>query len=106
MPPGTSGKAPAAYRTIGEVSRETGVAPHVLRYWETRFPELRPLVRAGQRRYYAPEDVALVRRIQGMLRREGLTMQGAQRRLGTQPAGSGLQALRQLLADALAEDAS
>lgn len=106
MAAGASGKAPAAYRTIGEVARETGVAPHVLRYWETRFPELRPLIRAGQRRYYGPEHLALVRRIQTMLRRDGLTMQGAQRRLGAGGATLDLQSLRRLLSDALTEDAS
>ena len=106
MPTGASGKAPAAYRTIGEVARETGIAPHVLRYWETRFPQLRPLVRAGQRRYYRPEDVALVQRIQSMLRSEGLTMQGAKRRLGELAPRADLQALRHLLATALAEDSA
>ena len=55
-------KARGAFRTIGEVSAETGLAHHILRYWETRFPQLRPVTRAGNRRYYRPEDVALVRR--------------------------------------------
>ena len=86
------------------MARETGVPPHVLRYWETRFPELRPLVRAGRRRYYAPEHLALVRRIQAMLRREGLTMRGARQRLAGGEQGVGLAAVRRMLADALAED--
>lgn len=74
-----SGKAPAAYRTIGEVSRATRLPHHILRYWETRIPQLRPLQRAGGRRYYRPEDVALVVRIDAMLRRDGYTIDGVQR---------------------------
>ena len=54
------GRAPDALRTIGEVARLVGVKPHVLRYWEEQFPMLRPLTRAGNRRYYRAEDVALV----------------------------------------------
>jgi DNA-binding transcriptional MerR regulator len=69
-------KSAAAFRTIGEVSRELGVAQHILRYWETRFPQLKPLQRAGGRRYYRPEDVALVRRIDALLREEGYTIAG------------------------------
>ena len=54
-------------RTIGETSRETGVAQHVLRYWESRFPQLRPVQRAGNRRYYRPEDLTLIRRLDRLL---------------------------------------
>ena len=68
-----SEKLEGAFRTIGEVASVTGVAPHVLRYWETRFPELRPVTRAGNRRYYRPADVALVERIQRLLNTEGYT---------------------------------
>ena len=53
----TAEKAPGALRTIGELSQELGVAQHILRYWETRFPQLRPMQRAGNRRYYRPADV-------------------------------------------------
>ncbi|MBA3837757.1 MAG: MerR family transcriptional regulator, partial [Zymomonas sp.] len=67
-------KAAGAYRTIGELSQETGVARHILRYWETRFEQLRPMTRAGRRRYYRPEDVALVRRIHGLLVQDGYTI--------------------------------
>lgn len=74
-------KAAGAYRTIGELSRETGLPQHILRYWETRFPQLRPLQRAGRRRYYRPEDVALVRRIAAMLGQEGYTIRGVQKQL-------------------------
>ncbi|WP_375380651.1 MerR family transcriptional regulator [uncultured Sphingomonas sp.] len=63
------------------MSRDTGVPPHVLRYWETRFLQLRPVVRAGQRRYYRPEDVALVRRIDALLNGRGYTIRGVQKLL-------------------------
>jgi DNA-binding transcriptional MerR regulator len=59
----TGEKAPGAFKTIGELSQELGVAQHILRYWETKFPQLRPLQRAGNRRYYRPADVDLARRI-------------------------------------------
>lgn len=83
LPAGGTGveKAAGAYRTIGEVSRETGLPQHILRYWETRFAELRPLQRAGRRRYYRPEDVALVRRIAAMLAHDGYTISGVQKQL-------------------------
>ena len=67
-----------AFRTIGELSAELGLPHHILRYWETRFPQLRPLTRAGNRRYYRPEDVALVRRIDQALNRDGYTIRGVQ----------------------------
>ena len=71
-------KAAGAFRTIGELSHEIGIPRHILRYWETRFPQLRPLQRAGKRRYYRPDDVALVRRIDTLLNREGYTIRGVQ----------------------------
>ncbi|WP_419826533.1 MerR family transcriptional regulator [Sphingomonas sp.] len=74
-------KSEAAFRTIGEVSAELGVPQHVLRYWETRFPQLRPVQRAGNRRYYRPADVALVRRIHNLLTHEGYTVRGVQKLL-------------------------
>ena len=79
-----AGKSEQAFRTIGEVSAELGVAQHVLRYWEGRFPQLKPLQRAGNRRYYRPQDVALARRIHGLLSQEGYTIRGVQRVLGQQ----------------------
>ena len=106
-----SAKSQGAFRTIGELSRETGLPQHILRYWETRFPQLRPLTRAGNRRYYRPEDVALVRRIDQALNREGYTIRGAQQLLADkarpEPAPdplASLRAIRDLLAAALAED--
>ena len=74
-------KAPDAFRTIGELSAELGVAQHILRYWESKFPQLRPLQRAGNRRYYRPADVALARRIHRLLNQEGYTVRGVQQLL-------------------------
>lgn len=82
-------KSETAFRTIGELSEELGVAPHILRYWETRFPQLRPLQRAGKRRYYRPDDVALARRIDGLLNREGYTIKGVQKLLAQRGRSSG-----------------
>jgi len=101
-------KAAGAFRTIGELAEEIGRPQHILRYWETRFPQLRPLTRAGNRRYYRPEDVALVRRIHQLLAHEGYTIRGVQRLLAGErsakplPArSSALGAIRDSLADAL-----
>ena len=109
-------KSDTAFRTIGEVSAEIGVPQHVLRYWETRFPQLKPITRAGNRRYYRPDDVALVRRIHGLLNAQGYTVKGVQKLLATKgevplpasalspatlPIGE-LKAIRALLAEALA----
>lgn len=119
-------KAPGAFRTIGEVSAELGIAQHVLRFWETRFRQLRPVQRAGNRRYYRPEDVALVARIDQLLNQDGLTIKGAQQVLARDgkgeaasaatppmqaaPAGrlppatrTALETIRTLLADGLAQ---
>ena len=82
-------KDPEAFRTIGELSEELGVAQHILRYWETKFPQLRPLQRAGNRRYYRPADVALARRIQQLLSSEGYTVRGVQKLLREQPKTEG-----------------
>ena len=79
-------KAPDAFRTIGELSVELGVAQHILRYWETKFPQLRPLQRAGNRRYYRPADVALARRIHRLLDEQGYTVRGVQKLLGDKSA--------------------
>lgn len=74
-------KAEDAFRTIGELSAELGIQQHILRYWETRFPQLRPLQRAGNRRYYRPADAALVRRIHSLLNEQGYTIRGVQKLL-------------------------
>ena len=104
------GKAGAAFRTIGELSRETGLPQHILRYWETRFPQLRPLQRAGNRRYYRLEDATLVRKIDALLNRDGYTVRGVQQLLGKEVHGDvgtpidTLRAIRDALERALAED--
>ena len=74
-------KDPGALLTIGELSEELGVAQHILRYWESRFPQLKPMQRAGNRRYYRPADVDLARRIHRLLNQEGYTVRGVQKLL-------------------------
>jgi DNA-binding transcriptional MerR regulator len=122
-------KSEQAFRTIGELAGELGVPQHILRYWETRFPQLKPMQRAGNRRYYRPGDVALARRIHHLLTHEGYTIRGVQKVLSgkggeapsAQPqpfaaaappavqgrpngsADADLRGLRSLLADALAQ---
>lgn len=86
-------KAAGAFRTIGEVSQDTGLPQHILRYWETRFEQLRPLQRAGKRRYYRPEDVALIRRIDDLLNQQGYTIRGVQKLLATEARGGGRPAV-------------
>ena len=79
-------KSSDAFRTISEVSTALGVPPHVLRFWETKFFNLRPLKRSGGRRYYRPDDVALVIRIRDLLYKDGFTIKGAQRFLKSKEA--------------------
>ncbi len=74
-------KSEQAFRTIGELAADIGVPQHILRYWETRFPQLKPLQRAGNRRYYRPADVALVQRIHRLLNQDGYTIRGVQQLL-------------------------
>ena len=74
-------KEPGALKTIGELSQELGVAQHILRYWEQKFPQLRPMQRAGNRRYYRPADVELARRIHRLLSQDGYTVRGVQKLL-------------------------
>ena len=75
------GKSQAAFRTISEVADELTVAQHVLRFWESKFPQVRPLKRGGGRRYYRPEDIELLREIRSLLYDEGYTIKGAQKLL-------------------------
>jgi DNA-binding transcriptional MerR regulator len=79
-------KAPDAFRTISEVADELDVPQHVLRFWESRFPQIRPMKRAGGRRYYRPDDVDLLRGIRHLLYGEGYTIRGVQRILREQGA--------------------
>lgn len=74
-------KAPNAFRTISEVADELHIPQHVLRFWETKFPQVRPLKRGGGRRYYRPDDISLLRRISDLLYIEGYTIKGVQRLL-------------------------
>lgn len=74
-------KAPTAFRTISEVADELHIPQHVLRFWETRFPQVKPLKRGGGRRYYRPDDIALLRRISDLLYIQGYTIKGVQRLL-------------------------
>ncbi len=117
-------KAAGAFRTIGEVSRDTGLPQHILRYWESRFPQLKPLQRAGGRRYYRPSDIALVERIDALLNQEGYTVRGVQKLLSAEGRGgvrasseataapaiassgpiTGLRTIRDELARALSDD--
>jgi len=76
-----TGKSGAAYRTTGEVSDELDLPAHVLRFWESKFPQIKPLKRGGGRRYYRPEDVDLLRQIRHFLHQEGYTIRGVQKLL-------------------------
>jgi DNA-binding transcriptional MerR regulator len=81
-------KSEDAFWTISELATELGVGQHVLRYWEGRFPQLRPLQRAGNRRYYRPADVALARRIDQLLNHQGYTVKGVQKLLDGEAGGA------------------
>src|SRR6516164_5199115 len=74
-----AGKSGAAFRTTREVSEELELPPHVLRFWESKFPEIKPLKRRGGRRYYRPEDVDLLRQIRQFLYQEGYTIRGVEK---------------------------
>ena len=89
------------YFTIGEVSELCGVKPHVLRYWEQEFTQLRPVKRRGNRRYYQHHEVLLVRRIRELLYQEGFTISGARSRLEEAQAKSAPSDLPELPAGAL-----
>src|SRR5690349_22881518 len=77
-------KAPDAFRTISEVAEELDLPQHVLRFWETRFAQIKPMKRSGGRRYYRPEDVNLLRGIRHLLYGQGYTIRGVQRILREQ----------------------
>jgi len=81
-------KSPEAFRTISEVAEEMDLPQHVLRFWETRFPQIKPLKRGGGRRYYRPEDVELLRAIKQLLYGEGYTIKGVQKLLREQGVGA------------------
>lgn len=77
------GKSATAFRTISEVATELGVQQHVLRFWETKFVQIKPMKRGGGRRYYRPEDVDLLQCIHNLLYEEGYTIKGVQKLLGS-----------------------
>lgn len=93
------------YFTIGEVSDLCGVKPHVLRYWEQEFPQLKPVKRRGNRRYYQRHEVQLIRRIRALLYVDGYTIDGARNQLESDngKASGGRPAGRQTLHDVIAE---
>ncbi|HEY1782181.1 MAG TPA: MerR family transcriptional regulator [Roseiarcus sp.] len=93
---GPSEKSPEAYRTIREVADSLDLPQHVLRFWETRFPQIRPLKRAGGRRYYRPDDIERLRLIRRLLYDEGYTIKGVQKLFKEQ----GVQALSAAAASA------
>lgn len=74
-----AGKAASAFRTISEVSDDIGVPQHVLRFWETKFPAIKPMKRGGNRRYYRPEDIQLLQSINRLLYTDGYTIKGVQK---------------------------
>ena len=82
-----TGKSETAFRTIGEVAEDLDVPAHVLRFWESKFPQLKPLKRGGGRRYYRPEDIQLLRHIRQCLYQEGYTIRGVQKLLGGEGPG-------------------
>ncbi|MEC7488588.1 MAG: MerR family transcriptional regulator [Pseudomonadota bacterium] len=79
--PTPSGKSATAFRTISEVAEELTLPPHVLRFWETKFVQVKPLKRGGGRRYYRREDIELLRRIRDFLYTDGYTIKGVQKLL-------------------------
>ncbi len=85
-------KSPQAFRTISEVADELGVQQHVLRFWETKFPQIKPLKRGGGRRYYRPEDVDFLKHIQKLLYEDKYTIKGVQQLFRDQAAGKTVQA--------------
>ena len=101
LEPSTSNDLPAIpgkrYFTIGEVSDLCGVKPHVLRYWEQEFPQLTPLKRRGNRRYYQRQDVMLIRQIRSLLYEHGFTIGGARQRLSGEEARIDISQSRQII---------
>jgi DNA-binding transcriptional MerR regulator len=87
------GKSETAFRTISEVAGELDIPQHVLRFWEGRFNQIKPLKRAGGRRYYRPEDVDLLKRIRDLLYAQGYTIKGVQKLLRDKSGAEGLAAL-------------
>ncbi len=101
LEPGNNAELPAIpgkrYFTIGEVSQLCGVKPHVLRYWEQEFPQLKPVKRRGNRRYYHRQDVLSIRQIRSLLYEEGFTIGGARQKLTGDEARTDLSQSQQII---------
>jgi len=101
LEPGNNDELPAIpgkrYFTIGEVSDLCAVKPHVLRYWEQEFPQLKPVKRRGNRRYYQRQDVLIIRQIRSLLYDEGFTIGGARQRLQGDSAKSDVTQSQQII---------
>ena len=91
------------YFTIGEVSDLCDVKPHVLRYWEQEFPNLSPVKRRGNRRYYQRQDVLIIRQIRSLLYEQGYTIGGARQRLGGEDAREDASQVKQLISQTINE---
>ncbi len=98
-------KADSAFRTITEVADDLKLPAHVLRFWETKFKQIEPLKRGGGRRYYRPEDIALVTRIRDLLHEQGYTIKGVQQLLQKESKTAANTATMQILAEKKAGDA-
>lgn len=83
-----NGKSASAFRTISEVAKELGLPQHVLRFWESKFPQIKPMKRGGGRRYYRPEDMDVLIRIRNLLYNDGYTIKGVQKLLKEDPTGA------------------
>jgi DNA-binding transcriptional MerR regulator len=107
LEPSSNAELPAIpgkrYFTIGEVSDLCGVKPHVLRYWEQEFPQLKPLKRRGNRRYYQRQDVILIRQIRSLLYEHGFTIGGARQRLSGEEAKVDVNQSQQIIRQIRAE---
>ncbi len=99
-------KSKSAFRTIRELAHEVGVATHVLRFWETKFPQIQPMKRTGGRRFYRPDDAELVRLIQDLLHNKRMTIEGVQKLFGKRTVKSILGEEIQKDFFALPEDSS
>ncbi len=100
-------KSASAFRTISEVSEDIGVPQHVLRFWETKFPAIKPMKRGGNRRYYRPEDIQLLQAINRLLYTDGYTIKGVQKLIkdrGARAVIGGAGATGEALAPAAASD--
>lgn len=98
-------KSESAFRTISEVSEDLDVPQHVLRFWESKFPQIKPLKRGGGRRYYRPEDLNLLRHIRDLLYKDGYTIRGVQKLLRDQSRGQSNGGAKSAEVPMVAEDA-